>query len=154
MKWLLIVVLMAAVWLLAGRAPVPSENSEASDTAHESIKSLGLVREPVPTNDSKFGETLIAASSTDADDSLESDTDGVIHIGEPMDPDDPLTWSQPENIEVINIGEPMDPDDPSIWPQPENTEIINIGEPMDPDDYSTWPQAENTEVINIGSPES
>ena len=38
---------------------------------------------------------------------------------------------------VINIGEPMDPDDPSTWPQPENTEVINIGEPMDPDDPST-----------------
>jgi hypothetical protein len=41
---------------------------------------------------------------------------------------------------VINIGEPMDPDDPSTWPQPENTEVINFGEPMDPDDPSTWPR--------------
>ena len=80
------------------------------------------------------------------------DRDQVINIGEPMDPDDPSTWPQPENTEVINIGEPMDPDDPSTWPQPENTEVINIGEPMDPDDPSTWPQPENTEVINIGEP--
>ena len=80
------------------------------------------------------------------------DSDRVINIGEPMDPDDPSTWPQPENTEVINIGEPMDPDDPSTWPQSENTEVINIGEPMDPDDPSTWPQPENTEVINIGEP--
>ena len=78
--------------------------------------------------------------------------DTVINIGEPMDPDDPSTWPQPENTEVINIGEPMDPDDPSTWPQPENTEVINIGEPMDPDDPYTWPQSDNTEVINIGEP--
>ena len=84
--------------------------------------------------------------------SAEDSEDGVINIGEPMDPDDPSTWPQPENTEVINIGEPMDPDDPSTWPQPENTEVINIGEPMDPDDPSTWPQPENTEVINIGEP--
>ena len=84
--------------------------------------------------------------------SAEGLEDGVINIGEPMDPDDPSTWLQPENTEVINIGEPMDPDDPSTWPQPENTEVINIGEPMDPDDPSTWPQPENTEVINIGEP--
>ena len=84
-----------------------------------------------------------------ADDGLE---DGVINIGEPMDPDDPSTWPQPENTEVMNIGEPMDPDDPSTWPQSENAEVINIGEPMDPDDPFTWPQPENTEVINIGEP--
>ena len=70
--------------------------------------------------------------------SAEDPENGVINIGEPMDPDDPSTWPQPENTEVINIGEPMDPDDPSTWPQAENTEVINIGEPMDPDDPSTW----------------
>ena len=80
------------------------------------------------------------------------DSDRVINIGEPMDPDDPSTWPQSESTEVINIGEPMDPDDPSTWPQSENTEVINIGDPMDPDDPSTWPQSENTEVINIGDP--
>ena len=48
-------------------------------------------------------------------DVAEGSEDGVINIGEPMDPDDPSTWPQPENIEVINIGEPMDPDDPSTW---------------------------------------
>ena len=85
-------------------------------------------------------------------DSAEGSEDGVINIGEPMDPDDPSTWPQPETTEVINIGEPMDPDDPSTWPQPDSTEVINIGEPMDPDDPSTWPQLENTEVINIGEP--
>ena len=85
-------------------------------------------------------------------DSAEDSEDGVINIGEPMDPDDPSTWPQPENTEVINIGEPMDPDDPSTWPQSENTEVINIGEPMDPDDPYTWSQPENTEVINIGEP--
>ena len=56
---------------------------------------------------------------------------------------DPTPVPQPDSAEgsadgVINIGEPMDPDDPSTWPQPENTEVINIGEPMDPDDPSTW----------------
>ena len=61
----------------------------------------------------------------------------VINIGEPMHPDDPSTWPQPENTEVINIGEPMDPDDPYTWPQSERTEVINIGKPMDPDDPST-----------------
>ena len=85
-------------------------------------------------------------------DAAEGSEDGVINIGEPMDPDDPSTWPQPETTEVINIGEPMDPDDPSTWPQPDSTEVINIGEPMDPDDPSTWPQLENTEVINIGEP--
>jgi hypothetical protein len=84
--------------------------------------------------------------------SAEGSEDGVINIGEPMDPNDPSTWPRSENTEVINIGEPMNPDDPSTWSQPENTEVINIGEPMDPDDPSTWPQPENTEVINIGEP--
>ena len=43
----------------------------------------------------------------------------------------PASESEPADDGVINIGEPMDPDDPSTWPQPENTEVINIGEPMD-----------------------
>ena len=156
MKWLaMAVVLVAAVWLLAGRAPEPSENLGASDMASEPTKGPEPILDPVPASQAggdESDETSTTAPSTDADDSLEPDTDGVINIGEPMDPDDPSTWPQPENTEVINIGEPMDPDDPSTWPQPENTEVINIGEPMNPDDPSTWPQPENTEVINIGEP--
>ena len=156
MKWLaMAVVLVAAVWLLAGRAPEPLENPGAAEMAPKPIKGpepiLDLVPAPQARGD-KSDETPTTAPSADADDALAPDTDGVINIGEPMDPDDPSTWPQPENTEVINIGEPMDPDDPSTWPQRESTEVINIGEPMDPDDPSTWPQPENTEVINIGEP--
>ena len=93
-----------------------------------------------------------AIKEVGAEDVIYPHQDGVINIGELMDPDDPSTWPVDENTEVINIGEPMDPDDPSTWPVDENTEVINIGEPMDPDDPSTWPVDENTEVINIGEP--
>ena len=142
MKWLaMAVLLVAAVWLLAGRAPEPSETPGASEMAPEPIKGPEPILDPMPVSQvggDKSDEAATAAPSTAADDSLELDTDSVINIGEPMDLDDPSTWPQPENTEVINIGEPMDPDDPSTWPEPENTEVINIGEPMDPDDPSTW----------------
>ena len=38
-------------------------------------------------------------------DVIDLDQGGVIHIGEPMDPDDPSTWPVDENTEVISIGE-------------------------------------------------
>lgn len=88
MKWLaMAVVSLAAVWLLAGRAPEPSENLGASEMVPEPMRGLESNLDPV-----KSDETITAAPSTDADDSLEPNTGGVINIGEPMNPDDPSTW--------------------------------------------------------------
>ena len=154
MKWLaMAVVLVAAVWLLAGRAPEPSENLGAPEMAPKPIKGPETILDPVPVPQAggdKSDEAATAAPS--ADDSLEPDTAGVINIGESMDPEDSSIWPRPEGNEVINIGEPMDPEDPSIWPRPEDNEVINIGEPMDPEDPSIWPRPEDSEVINIGEP--
>ena len=148
MKWLLTaiaLVVAVAVWSLLDPVVEPSAPSLPA-----SSDDLPSFVEPEPEAESVIEITprpeVVPASEAERAD------DGVINIGEPMDPDDPSTWPQPENTEVINIGEPMDPDDPSTWPQPESTEVINIGEPMDPDDPSTWPQPESTEVINIGEP--
>ena len=156
MKWLSGgVILVGAVWLwtLQGPADVP-------DRSLTTVLETKPERAPDPVwktapedNGNAVAESVRTDQSKDSAPVSEgADIETVINIGEPMDPDDPSTWPQPENTEVINIGEPMDPDDPSTWPQPENTEVINIGEPMDPDDPSTWPQPENTEVINIGEP--
>ena len=70
----------------------------------------------------RTGEQEEAEAITEmvAEEVIDLDQDGVINIGEPMDPDDPSTSSVDENTEVI-IGEPMDPDDPSTWPADENT---------------------------------
>ena len=152
MKWLaLAAVLVGAVWLWSIQppersAPVSSLSTGVVPSVQREL--LQSTQEPVTTS-----QTMPRGSDKGSDlPGIESDAGGVINIGEPMDPDDPSTWPQPENTEVTNIGEPMDPDDPSTWPQPESTEVINIGEPMDPDDPSTWPLPETTEVINIGEP--
>ena len=150
MKWLwaaLGVVVLVVVWTLIkpvqqGKDGVPLEPQGRVEKPLD-IPAWDAPQKALPPN----REPIPQSSATDP-----GQDDRVINIGEPMDPDDPSTWPQPENTEVINIGEPMDPDDPSTWPQPENNEVINIGEPMDPDDPSTWPQSENTEVINIGEP--
>ena len=155
MKWLLgAVILVGAVWWMtsdreeasvseapAGLPPAPSV--ELSNEAKSDLTRSG---EKADFAEAEAIEEVVAEEVNDLD------QDGVINIGEPMDPDDPSTWPVDENTEVINIGEPMDPDDPSTWPVDENTEVINIGEPMDPDDPSTWPVDESTEVINIGEP--
>ena len=151
MRWLIVAVIVVAVvglWTLREPEPAgaPPPLPQAPEAAAE-----GLFEPSLPQQAPDPSKTVEAASGA-REGAPDRDADGVINIGEPMDPDDPSTWPQPENTEVINIGEPMDPDDPSTWPQPENTEVINIGEPMDPDDPSTWPQPENTEVINIGEP--
>ena len=154
MKWLLgAAILVGAVWLWTLQGP-----ADTPDLSLESVLEMQPEKTPDPVwkampDDS--GNTMGEPARIDLSQDLPSsgaDKDQVINIGEPMDPDDPSTWPQPESTEVINIGEPMDPDDPSTWPQSENTEVINIGEPMDPDDPSTWQQPENTEVINIGEP--
>ena len=156
MKWLLgAVLLVGVVWLWTLQDP-----TDARDQSPKSVLEAQPEKAPEPvwrampddSNNAVAESVRMAQSQDSAPVSEEMDKDEVINIGEPMDPDDPSTWPQPENTEVINIGEPMDPDDPSTWPQPENTEVINIGEPMDPDDPSTWPQPENTAVINIGEP--
>ncbi|MDA9711464.1 hypothetical protein N9U42_03755 [Luminiphilus sp.] len=148
MKWLftaIAAVVAVVIWTL--REPVVESSATFSSASNQDIPSF---IESEPEGESFMEKVpppkVPATFETKPVDGV------VINIGEPMDPDDPSTWPQPENTEVINIGEPMDPDDPSTWPQPENTEVINIGEPMDPDDPSTWPQPENTEVINIGEP--
>ena len=156
MKWLIAAaILVGAVWLwtLQGPADAPDQSLKSVLEAQPE-KGPAPVWKPMPADGSKaVAEPVRVDQGQDLQPAPEmADQDEVINIGEPMDPDDPSTWPQPENTEVINIGEPMDPDDPSTWPQPENTEVINIGEPMDPDDPSTWPQPENTEVINIGEP--
>ena len=134
MKWLLTaiaVVFAAAVWSLLD--PVVEPFAPSLPASSDDLPSFV---EPEPEAESSTGMTprpeVVPASEAEPAD------DGVINIGEPMDPDDPSTWPQSESTEVINIGEPMDPDDPSTWPEPESTEVINIGEPMDPDDPSTW----------------
>ena len=156
MKWLLgAVILVGAVWLwtLQGPDDAPAPGLE-SVLETQPGRAPGPVWKPMPENGGgAIAEPARMDQSQDSAPAVEgADKDRVINIGEPMDPDDPSTWPQPESTEVINIGEPMDPDDPSTWLQPENTEVINIGEPMDPDDPSTWLQPENTEVINIGEP--
>ena len=156
MKWLLgAAILVGAVWLWTLQGP-----ADAPDQGLKSVLEAQPEKAPEPfwqaTPDDSGNAMDQPARMDQSQDSAPvsegADRDQVINIGEPMDPDDPSTWPQPENTQVINIGEPMDPDDPSTWPQPENTEVINIGEPMDQDDPSTWPQPENTEVINIGEP--
>ena len=142
MKWLLgAAILVGAVWLwtLQGPADTPDQSLKSVLEA-QSEKAPDPVWKAMPDDSSNaMGEPLPNGQSQDSSPGSEgTDEDQVINIGEPMDPDDPSTWPQPENNEVINIGEPMDPDDPSTWPQFENTEVINIGEPMDPDDPSTW----------------
>ena len=148
MKWLLIAVALvvaAAMWTLREPdvEPFNSFLPAGSDAAPSFV-------EPEPEGESLM-ERAPPSEVPAAFETKPADGD-VINIGEPMDPDDPSSWPQPENIEVINIGEPMDPDDPLTWPQPESTEVTNIGEPIHPDDPSTWPQPEDTEVINIGEP--
>ena len=156
MKWLLgAAILVGAVWLWTLQGP-----ADAPDKVLKSVLEVQPEKAPEPVwqampheSDNAMAEPVrMDQSQHSAPASEGADKDEVIKIGEPMDPDDPPTWLQPENTEVINIGKPMDPDDPSTWPQPENIEVINIGEPMDPDDPSTWPLPENTEVINIGEP--
>ena len=156
MKWLLgAAILVGAVWLWTLQGP-----SDAPDLSLKSALEAQPEKAPEPVwqaipdeGGNAMDQPARMDQSQDSTPGSEgADKDKVINIGEPMDPDDPSTWPQPESTEVINIGEPMDPDDPSTWPQPENTEVINIGEPMDPDDPSTWPQPESTEVINIGEP--
>ena len=155
MEWLLVAaVLVGAVWwIISAReetlvleAPLALPAAPSDPLSNEA--------EIDPTGAGEQAEVIEAEAIEEmvAEEAVEVDQDGVVNIGEPMDPDDPATWPVNENTEVINIGEPMDPDDPSTWPVDENTEVINIGEPMDPDDPSTWPVDDNTEVINIGEP--
>ena len=138
MKWLLgAVILVGAVWwMISAREEAPvSEALLALPAQSSDPLSIQAEIDPTPATEQAEAEAI---KEMVAEEAVELDQDGVINIGEPMDPDDPSTWPVDENTEVINIGEPMDPDDPSTWPQPESTEVINIGEPMDPDDPSTW----------------
>ena len=152
MKWLLgAVILVGAIWwvtsdreeALVSEAPLALPAAPSDPSSNQA--------EIDPTRAGEQAE-VEAIKEIVAEEVIDLDQEGVINIGEPMDPDDPSTWPVDENTEVINIGEPMDPDDPSTWPMDENTDMVNIGEPMDPDDPSTWPVDENTEVINIGEP--
>ena len=152
MKWVLsAVILVGAVWwMISAREEAPvSEAPLALPAAPSDSLSNQAEIDPIRAGEQAEAE---ATKGMVAEEVIDPDQDGVINIGEPMDPDDPSTRPVDENAEVINIGEPMDPDDPSTWPVDENAEVINIGEPMDPDDPSTWPVDENTEVINIGEP--
>ena len=152
MKWLLGTVIFAGAvwWVISAREEAPaSEAPWALPGAPSDLSSNQAKIDPTRTGGQEEAE---ATTEMVAEEVIDLDQDGVIFIGEPMDPDDPSTWSVDENTEVINIGEPMDPDDPSTWPVDEDTEVINIGLPMDPDDPSTWPVAENVEGINIGEP--
>ena len=152
MKWLLgAVILVGAVWwMISAREEAPvSEAPLALPAAPSDLLSYQAEIDPTRAGEQAEAEAI---KEMIAEEVIDLDQDGVINIGEPMDPDDPSTWPVDENTEVINIGEPMDPDDPSTWPVDEDNEVINIGEPMDPDDPSTWPVDENTEVINIGEP--
>ena len=155
MKWLLgAVILVGAVWwMMSDREEAPgSEAPLALPAASTDPMSNQAEIDPTRSGEKADFAEAEAIKEVVAKEVNNLDQDGVINIGEPMDPDDPSTWPVDENTEVINIGEPMDPDDPSTWPVDENTEVINIGEPMDPDDPSTWPVDESTEVINIGEP--
>ena len=152
MKWLLVaVILVGAVWWM-----ISAREEAAVSEAHLALPAASTdpLSNQAEIDPTRAGEQAEAEASKGmvAEEAIDLDQDGVINIGEPMDPDDPWTWPVDENTEVISIGEPMDPDDPSTWPVNENAEVINIGEPMDPDDPSTWPEDENTEVINIGEP--
>ena len=155
MKWLLGAVTLAAAvwWVMSDReeaplseAPTGLHSAPSVEFSNEAESDLIRSGEQADVADAEAIKEVVAEEVNDLD------QDGVINIGEPMDPDDSSTWAVDENTEVINIGEPMDPDDPSTWAVDENTEVINIGEPMDPDDPSTLPVDENTEVINIGEP--
>jgi len=123
----------------------PVSESESPDATQRALEHP-MDRKASSEDSSQEGDAL--------DQQLAKDTiePGVINIGPAMDPDDPLSWPEPESTEVINIGEPMDPDDPSTWPMSESDEVVYVGAPMDPDDPSTWPQSDRAEVINIGEP--
>ena len=138
MKWLLVaVILVGAVWwMISAREEAPVSEAPLASPAKPSDP-LSNRAEIDPTRAGEQAEAE-AIKEMVAEEVIDLDQDGVINIGEPMDPDDPSTWPVDENTEVINVGEPMAPDDPTIWPQRESTEVINIGEPMDPDDPSTW----------------
>ena len=116
MKWLLgTVILVGAVWWMV------------SDRDDAPVSEVPLALPAAPTDPlsnqaeidlTRSGEQAEVEATKEmvAEEVNDLDQDGVINIGEPIDPDDPSTWPVDENTEVINIGEPMDPDDPSTWP--------------------------------------
>ena len=119
MKWLLgAAILVGAVWLWTLQGP-----ADAPDQGLKSVLEAQPEKVPDPVwkaipddSDNAIAEPVRMDQSQDSTPAPEgTDKDDVINIGEPMDPDDPSTWPQPESTEVINIGEPMDPDDPSTW---------------------------------------
>ena len=134
MRWILgAAALVGAIWLLISKQELTP--------AHEAPSPAVITPQEAPLSEFPAEETVVTAQPAEAvpkQAAPDRDDNGVINIGEPMDPDDPSTWPVDENTEVINIGESMDLDDPSTWLQPEDTEIINIGEPMDPGDPYTW----------------
>lgn len=155
MKWLFgAVIFVGAIWILASSqeedpiSPVATIMSSHSGdlTLDHGAADSGHPSAEVEAEQSEAVSRVADEAATDIDE------DGVVNIGEPLDPDDFSSWVADDNAEVVNIGEPMDPDDPSSWPAAENTEVINIGEEMNPDDPSTWLVDENAEVSNIGDP--
>ena len=116
MKWLWAAAgVVAVVWgwaaLIPADAPAPAEPfvTKVPAKAPEPASGLGESSSSDHAMPDAEGSTL---APIEAEAPATDDRDQVINIGEPMDPDDPSTWPQPENTEVINIGEPMDPDDP------------------------------------------
>ena len=111
MRWILgAAALVGAIWLLISKQELTP--------AHEAPSPAVITPQEAPLSEFPAEETVVTAQPAEAvpkQAAPDRDDNGVINIGEPMDPDDPSTWPQPENTEIINIGEPMDPGDPYTW---------------------------------------
>ena len=91
MRWILgVALLVGAVWFLISRQdsmPAPEAPASAAPvvkTPQQALPSAPPAAEPV------IAAEPVATAPEEA--APERDDDGVINIGEPMDPDDPSTW--------------------------------------------------------------
>ena len=90
MRWLIFAVIVVAVvglWTLREPEPAgaPPPLPQAPEAAPEGLFEPSLPHAPEPKKAVEEAEGALG-------DDPERDADGVINIGEPMDPDDPSTW--------------------------------------------------------------
>lgn len=152
MRWVLVAT--GASVLLAWMTYQTIEFGDDVSPAHDSVTVLSELDDKLSVADeTQPSEAVIAngESASKAYDPTPEESE-VIRIGAFMDPEDPSTWPQVDDVQTIIIGEPKDSEDPSSWPQAEETEVLLIGEPMDSDDPMTWASESNLGRLEIGAP--
>ena len=100
-----------------------------STPAEVVVLSSGTVEEDVLSGEA-------GDEATDGLKTIEGIESSRVDVGALMDPNDPSTWTEANEV-IINVGEEMDPNDVSTW-QETSTAQFNVGVSMDPNDDSTW----------------